>query len=154
MIEASAANLRAAVDHVVAVVRPDPVLIQVLTDCGCEIVVNERTDEGIGGSIAAGVRAASGAQGWLIALGDMPYIQPETIALVRAALDLLDEIIVPVYLGRSGHPVAFPESVAAELTFLNGDVGAKAVVNGHLCHPVHVDDPGVLQDVDFPRDMR
>ncbi len=78
---AAGRNLVAAVPHSVAVVRAgDLRLAAALGAVGLRIVEHGGADGGIGTSLAAGVAAAPDAAGWLIALGDMPWVQPETIS--------------------------------------------------------------------------
>src|SRR5690606_19772718 len=72
---AAAANLLPACDRVVAVVREDNHrLADALATAGCEIVRCADASNGMGHSLAAGVRAMPDAAGWIMALGDMPFI--------------------------------------------------------------------------------
>src|SRR5436190_8596899 len=68
---AACGNLVAAVADVIAVVRPgDASLAAALAGAGARVVVCPRADDGMGASLACGVRAASGARGWIITLAD------------------------------------------------------------------------------------
>lgn len=160
IIEASAANLLAAVGRVIAVTSRDDLLMRVLDDCGCQVVVNERAHEGMGTSIAAGVHASRDAQSWIIALGDMPYLQVETIASVREQLSEQNKIIVPRQQNKRGHPVGFPARYGADLGALQCDSGAKSVIDLAMAQNVlnvlfvDVNDTGVLADVDVPSDIK
>ncbi len=154
VIEASVANLRAANTRVIAVTRADDELVRVLAGCGCEVVVNSRAEQGMGTSIAAGVLAASEAAGWLITLGDMPYIQPATIFRIGDALERKEGIVVPVWKGRAGHPVGFPHSLLDELVQLSGDSGARSIILRHTRYELAVDDEGTTVDIDLPTDLR
>ncbi len=155
VVEAAARNLLAGAGCVIAVTGQDEQLMRVLDACGCQVVVNARAEEGMGASIAAGVRAAADAAGWLVAPGDMPWIHPDTIARVRAALDRDAGIVIPTFDGRRGHPVAFAGEFAAELAALKGDSGARSVVAAHALRLklLPVDDAGVLADIDTPDDL-
>ena len=155
VLEATARNLLDAGVKVIAVTRRDPALIDLLTARGCEVVINEQADEGMGSSIAAGVRASDYASGWLIALGDMPGIQPHTIAGVCEALALGAGIVIPCNNGQRGHPVGFSMQFSVELRELHGDSGARSLV---LAHPdrvtlLAVEDAGILVDIDTPADL-
>lgn len=155
VIEAAAANLRAACGHVIAVARRDSQLLETLRAAGCEVVINERADEGMGTSIAAGVAASAEAGGWLIALGDMPAIQPATIRAILGERPAEDVIVMPAFNGRRGHPVRFARCHGAALGALEGDRGARSVVERYAQHLVILEttDPGVLADIDTPADL-
>jgi molybdenum cofactor cytidylyltransferase len=156
---AAALNLKTAVAEVVAVVRPidderQGALHALLADAGCRLVVCERAAEGMGTSLACGVRASETAGGWLIALADMPAIAPDTIAAVAAALRAGHASAAPFVGDRRGHPVGFARSCYAELARLEGDVGARAMLAAHPPFHVAVDDAGALLDIDAPSDLR
>jgi molybdenum cofactor cytidylyltransferase len=114
---------------------------------GCEVLLLHSS--GMGDSIAAAVVASATAEGWLIVLGDMPFILPSSIEHVIAALEEAD-IRVPVHCGQYGHPVAFGRSFGPALMALTGDRGAKPLFANAGLREVAVDDPGILWDVDVP----
>jgi molybdenum cofactor cytidylyltransferase len=119
-------------------------------------VRNPDPDAGLGRSIACGVAATPDAEGWLVALGDMPFIQTGTICRVADSLAHGAAITFPASRGRRGHPVGFSRRFAAELMSLAGDTGAQSIVapNKDIWAPVEVDDEGILRDVDVPGDLR
>ncbi|QVW21949.1 nucleotidyltransferase family protein [Pseudomonas hormoni] len=114
---------------------------------GFEIVLIDST--GMGDSIAAGVAACPQLGGWLIVLGDMPFILPSSIDRVVAGI-ADDGISVPVVNGEYGHPVGFGRSFGPGLMALSGDRGAKPLFAQGRVLEVTVNDPGVLWDVDVP----
>ncbi|MBC8785925.1 nucleotidyltransferase family protein [Pseudomonas fluorescens] len=114
---------------------------------GCEVLLLHSS--GMGDSIAAAVAASATAEGWLIVLGDMPFILPSSIEQVIAALEEAD-ISAPVHCGQYGHPVAFGRSFGPALMALTGDRGAKPLFASAGLREVAVDDPGILWDVDVP----
>ncbi|MEO8385954.1 MAG: nucleotidyltransferase family protein [Betaproteobacteria bacterium] len=157
MVEVSAANLFASgANNVVAVTRNDAELIQVLENCGCQVVINHRADEGMGTSIAAGVAASSAASGWLIVLGDMPSIRVETIMAVKSALDKGSRIVVPAKRGQRGHPVGFSAFYGIRLQALTGDTGAREILktDATLVEEIGVDDAGIFADIDTPAELK
>ncbi len=156
VVSASAETLLAGAGRVIAVTRRDEKLMRVLDDSGCQIVVNERADEGMGTSIAAGVRATPDADGWIVALGDMPYVRAETIAAVKAALANGASVVVPSCAGKRGHPVGFSRAHFAALSALEGDAGARAVVMANAASVVVIEtgDSGVFADIDVPADLQ
>jgi len=152
----AARHLRAELPRVLAVVRPGAdATARALAGEGCEVVVCERAGEGMGASLACAARAAGAADGYLVALADMPFVRPSTIAAVRDALAQGAILAAPYWRARRGHPVGFAGSLRAELEALAGDAGAKSVLAAHAAQlvKVPVGDPGALRDIDRPEDL-
>ena len=153
---AACMHLVAALDEVIAVVRPgDAALRDVLAGAGARIVVCERADEGMGASLACAVAAAADADGWLVALADMPWIAPSSIVTVADALRGGAEMAAPVFRGERGHPVGFARKYGGLLSALTGDEGARSLVASRkgALQLLDVDDPGVVRDIDRPDDL-
>ncbi|MGF6089342.1 nucleotidyltransferase family protein [Pseudomonas sp. 18173] len=148
VIEHTLVNLPAALDKRVLVTTADrPQVIRMAQAYGCEVVLIEST--GMGDSIAAGVAASTRLDGWLMVLGDMPFILPASIEqVVEQVAD--DCISVPLQGGEYGHPVGFGRSFGPGLMALSGNRGAKALFAQGRVVEVVVEDPGVLLDVDVP----
>jgi molybdenum cofactor cytidylyltransferase len=153
----AARNLRAGTGHVLAVIPLDRTeLRRALEGAGCEILETDRTARGMGASLAAGVEAAARADGWIVALGDMPAVDPATIAAVKRALIAGAPIAAPFDAGgRRGHPVGFSATLRAELLALDGDVGARAILEQHgdYIARIETDDAGIFVDIDTPQDL-
>jgi molybdenum cofactor cytidylyltransferase len=153
---ASAKHLLAALPQSVAVLRPRAQKLgKLLRDAGCSTVICKNAAEGMGVSLAAGVRAAADANGWVVALADMPYVRPETIRVIAKALSEGATIAAPAYRGERGHPVGFARRFLDDLTELRGDAGAREILKAHpdWVTLYEVDDPGVLRDIDEPSDL-
>jgi molybdenum cofactor cytidylyltransferase len=153
---AAAKHLLDALPESIAVVRPRAQKLgKLLRDAGCNTVMCKNAGEGMGTSLAAGVRAASEADGWVVALADMPFLRPETIRVIAKALSEGAAIAAPSYRGQRGHPVGFARRFLEELSSLHGDLGARTLLDQHpdwvTAH--EVDDPGVLRDIDKPSDL-
>jgi len=152
---ASARAMLAALPRVIAVV-PDAgaALAGVLRSAGCELTACAGADLGMGASLVHAVRhSLPGADGWIIALADMPYVAPDTIAALRAALEGGAGIAAPFYQGQRGNPVAFGAQYLQHLLALEGDRGARSVLAAHVVTKVEVNDPGILHDIDTPSDL-
>ncbi|SCZ19157.1 MULTISPECIES: nucleotidyltransferase family protein [Pseudomonas] len=148
VIEQVLVNLPASLDQrVLVTTEARPQAMRMAQAYGCDIVSIEST--GMGDSIAAGVAACPEADGWLIVLGDMPFILPSSIERVVAAM-AEDAVSVPTLNGDYGHPVGFGRSYGAGLMALSGDRGARPLFAQGRVIEVAVDDPGVLWDVDVP----
>lgn len=157
LVAGAAGAALASGGRVLAIVPPDAAsLVAALRELGCETFATDRCARGLGGSLAAGVEAAAGADGWIVMLGDMPAIRAATVSQVKRALQGGAAIAVPVdAAGRRGHPVGFAASMRAELLALDADVGARDVLARHArdVHAVVTDDPGIFVDVDTPTDL-
>lgn len=156
MALAAARTLTAAVDVAYGVVADHDLTLRALLRAeGLETVSSPRTEGGMGFSLACGVEAARQAQGWVIALGDMPFIQAATMAAVAQALRDGAAIAAPFYGRRRGHPVGFSQAYGGQLAALCGDAGARDLLRreGGRLHAIPCDDEGVLRDIDRPADL-
>ncbi|WP_372522125.1 NTP transferase domain-containing protein [Sulfuricaulis sp.] len=152
---AAAQHLIDALPNSIAVLRPgDEILASLLAAEGLRIVVNPNADGGMGTSLARGVAAAE-ADGWVIALADMPAIRPATILAVAEALAAGAALATPVYHGQRGHPIGFARRFQADLAALEGDRGGRDILAQHSneLRLIEVDDPGVLVDIDHAADL-
>lgn len=153
IVVAAARNLHGAVPRTVAVVRPreqahQPQLHALLSESGCELVVCANAADGMGASLACGIAATAEAESWIVALGDMPGIEADTVAAVADALRAGYMTVAPTYVGRRGHPVGFSARCLSDLLGCSGDEGGRAVLRKYPPHPVAVNDAGILEDVD------
>ncbi len=152
----SARHLKLEVSRVVAVVRAQSSELEKhLKAEGCEVVICDNAAEGMGASLACAARAAGEADGYLIALADMPFLRRSTIAAVRDALADGAALAAPYFRARRGHPVGLAGRFHAELLRLRGDEGAKQLLatNEKLMVKIPVGDPGALRDIDRPEDL-
>ncbi|MEM5434565.1 nucleotidyltransferase family protein [Paraburkholderia diazotrophica] len=151
----SAHRLLLVVPHVIAVVRPgSEILARALNDAGCHVIFSADAERGMGATLAAGVEASDDADGWIVALADMPRIAASTVEAVARAADKGASIVAPYYRGQRGHPVGFGVEHRDALLALDGDTGARALFATHAVTRIDVDDPGVLSDIDTPEDLR
>ena len=152
----AARTLRSGVDEALAVVRPgDAVLAGLLEADGLDVAFFPDADDGMGASLAFGVAAAPDADGWVIALADMPFVQRETIESVARMLRTGAWIAAPSHRGRRGHPVGFSRALFPELIGLGGDLGARALLERHASRVevFETEDTGIFLDVDTLADI-
>ncbi|WP_369310175.1 NTP transferase domain-containing protein [Providencia rettgeri] len=104
---------------------------------------------GLGESIAMGVKNTSYLDGWLIHLADMPYINSE---LFIAIADKLKQhsLVRPVYNRQPGHPVGISAKYYLDLIQLTGDEGAKSILSHHFVYELAINDQSVIKDIDYP----
>lgn len=152
----AARHMKVVFEEILVVVRPGAEeLCSAFRAEGCEIVVCEKADQGMGQSLACAVRAAGPADAYLIALADMPFVRPSSIAAVRDALAGGKLLVAPYFRARRGHPVGIASKFFPELERLAGDEGAKKLLAAHEAELVKipVGDPGVIRDIDRPEDL-
>lgn len=153
---AAARHLLAAVPECIAVVRSHqhPVA-EKLRDAGARVVECARAEEGMGVSLACAVRAAGQGRNFLVALADMPFLRPSTIIAVREAIESGALLAAPYFRARRGHPVGIAAAFYAELAALQGDSGARAVLEAHAAdlRKIPCGDPGAIRDIDTPGDL-
>lgn len=149
-------TLRSGVDRALAVVRPtDVALARLLEAEGLDVAVFPNADDGMGASLAFGVAAAPEADGWIIALADMPFVQRETIEIVGEMLRAGAWIAAPCHRGSRGHPVGFARTLYPELIRLGGDHGARTLLERHASRVEVFEsgDPGIFLDIDTLGDI-
>jgi molybdenum cofactor cytidylyltransferase len=155
VVAASARNMLAVLPRVLAVVRPgDDKVAALLGGLGCEVRVCADADLGMGESLTTAIEHTRGAEGWLIGLGDMPHVRPDTMRALVATIERGARIAAPVFEGRRGNPVAFSSFHLPLLLALEGDQGARAILKSHAVSEVIVDDAGVVRDIDTPGDLQ
>jgi molybdenum cofactor cytidylyltransferase len=150
----AARHLKSQLSRVVAVVKSGAEASAFRQE-GCEAVVCENANEGMGASLACAARAAGKAEAYIVALADMPFVRPTTIAAVREALEGGAELVAPYFRARRGHPVGIAGAFYEQLIALGGDEGARRILaaNESALVKIPVGDPGVIRDIDRPEDL-
>ena len=152
----SALGLRHFVDRITVIVNPDhQAMINLFMGERISLVPCAQSKYGVGHSIACGVSATKDAEGWVIALADMPFIKSTTMAAVAKALKDGALIAAPVCGAKRGHPVGFSQKLYRELVQLKGDIGGQDLLRLHLSDMVEVpcQDPGIFIDIDTPEEL-
>lgn len=112
--------------------------------------------KGMGYSLAAGVHATQHWDGWLVAMADMPFIQPATFHAVTESLNHHD-IVQPVFICpesgkiRPGYPLGFARSCACALMQCAGDAEAITALlsAARNVHELICADSGIIRDVEL-----
>jgi molybdenum cofactor cytidylyltransferase len=117
-------------------------------------IVNERWQEGMGGSIRVGISAVGPkAEVAVLMLCDQPKV---TSPLLRSLVEAISEqtpIAACRYEGMAGAPCAFHRSVFPELMKLEGDRGARDIIRDPSRAVRLVEFEGGAVDVDEPEDV-
>lgn len=123
-------------------------------------VHNRAYRSGMASSIRCGVRAAAPTTaGYAICPGDLPLLTAATVRRIGEAFTAHEgprRIVLPTCEGRPGHPVVFGRSFRTALLQLEGDRGARPILQRHeqAIGSVDVEDEGIFRDVDTPEALR
>jgi molybdenum cofactor cytidylyltransferase len=153
---ASLRSLRAALPEVLAVVRNGDEGLRALLEAeGVCVRVCSDAHLGMARSFVCGVDASRDADGWVIALADMPFVLTQTIKAIAERIAQTGRIAIPAYRRQRGHPVGFGRRYLEELLRLQGDEGARSVIGRHSrdVEIIDCDDRGTLRDIDTPADL-
>lgn len=113
-----------------------------------------RHAEGLAESLKAGLAAAPAEWGAvLIMLGDMPLVSAATLRALANRLASGAEAVVPTYDGKRGNPAGFSRKCWPMLQELQGDSGARAILDRLGVVEIIVEDEGVLRDFDTVGDL-
>lgn len=114
---------------------------------------NPNYSQGMSTSLKLGVsKIPQGISAILVFLGDMPYIQSETLeTIINLHKTTKGKIIIPVYKGKKGHPVLISCIYKDEIYSISGDIGAREIIKKHIDEVTYVEtsDPGIVQDIDY-----
>ena len=153
----AAQNMCQVLERVMVVIRPgDQLLIESLQSLSVTIIECPDYLEGMSASIRCGIQASDAStSGWVIGLGDMPFVTAHTCLSLAKALEEGHGIAAPYYQQRRGNPVAFNSNYRDSLMLLTGDKGARDLLRSQesSIHKIDVDDSGVLIDIDTAEDM-
>ena len=158
------ATVRQALHHfdsVCVVLRGiDPAVTEILTELDPAINVTHapKAHLGMGHSLAHGIDQVRDWSGAAICLADMPFHRAETLSTLTRCFRQTSRpspIIVPMHGGQPGHPVIFHRNHFDALSKLEGDQGARRIIDDSAEHLVKIelDDPGIVQDIDQPEDL-
>ncbi len=123
-------------------------------------VVNGEWQQGIAGSIHAGLRALEQQQpdcsAVLLMVCDQPRLSAAHLRALLAAhaKQTQPAIVASAYAGIAGIPAIFPKSQFQELLALTGDTGARNLLKSPSCPLVLVAFEGGEADIDTPEDLR
>ncbi len=120
------------------------------------IIENPDPAEGMGSSIRVGVGAISpDAAGAVILLADQPFVTSAVIdRLIETAAAEQRRIVASAYRGTVGPPVYFHRALFLELLVLEGDRGARSVIEAYPKEGLALSlDDTVATDIDKAEDL-
>ncbi len=121
-----------------------------------KVVVNSEFQEGMGTSIAAGIKSLSAhCDAILIVLGDQPLVSPTQIdALIEAWLKKPELAVLSGYADASGPPSLFPRSLFHKLASLRGDAGARSWLEPGEFEVLEFEDAQQFVDIDTQEELK
>ncbi len=122
-----------------------------------EIAENRDFESGLASSLKTGIaRVSAPAEGAMIVLGDMPGIRPGDLDRMMEVFSVAggQAIVRATCGGRRGNPVILPRALFPAVTHLEGDVGARHLVEAGGSDVIDVEiGEGAAMDVDTPEAM-
>lgn len=120
---------------------------------------NPDFENGLASSLSRGITALGDhaeIDGALIGLGDMPFIESSHLEQIMKQFDPQHErsLVVPVYNGKRGNPVLWGARFFEEIAQLQGDVGARQLLERHADQVtvIEIENESVRTDIDTPAD--
>jgi len=140
-------------DIIVVINSAEDVIIDAISGFPVTIARNEDPESDMAGSVRTGLRRiANSTTGVLVSLADNPLISSTTYSLIRECHEIApDEIIIPVYKGKRGHPTLFPSELMDQMV---KPLTLRDLLRLHSERilPVPVPDIGVTLDMDNMED--
>lgn len=129
-----------------------------LTGLSVHVVRNTAWAEGMGSSLAAGIRELCRhfphATGALLCLADQPMIEPALFEALFARHHIAgDRILAGEHAGVTGPPVLFPRDCFEALLSWSGDNGARALLERESARVERLPNQAGI-DVDTPNDLQ
>lgn len=127
---------------------------EALSGLDISVVNNADFASGLAGSLKAGIAALpESAAGALIVLGDMPELLATDLDRLISAFERAEgrAVVRATHDGRRGNPVILPRALFAAVAHLEGDTGARHLVESAGADVVDVEiGAGASVDVDTP----
>ena len=154
--------LASAVDELIIVLGHEDNLLKntIGINKKTKFIYNKDFKKGISSSIKAGLNEISKkSQGFFISLGDMPNINQSIYNKLIKSMSSYNkklkpihkkEIIIPTFEGREGNPVLFSKFMKNKIMNLDGDIGAKKIIEQNRAKVLNVpfDNKGIIIDFD------
>ena len=120
-----------------------------------KVIFNKNFETGMASSIKVGLSLLSKkTEAFFICLGDMPMINKKIYNQLISYKNKKD-IIVPTYNDTQGNPVLFPKFMKPSIMSINGDVGAKKILeqNKEKILKVKIDDINITRGFNTKNDF-
>ena len=123
---------------------------------GLAVARNPAPERGMFSSVQTGLQALLAAHGQgpvLVNPVDVPLVRSLTLrALLEAAAQTPDTVLLPVFAGQEGHPPCIPAAALPALAAYAGPDGLRGALAALPCRRLSVPDAAMLEDMDRPED--
>ena len=149
--------LSSSVDELIVVIGYQKKIIEKLIDKNekIKIIFNKDFESGVATSIKLGINnLTEQSEAFFICLGDMPMVNKFIYnQLIKSRNN--KEIVVPTYKKQQGNPVLFSKSLKSKIITIQGDVGAKKILelNKDKILNVEIDDKSIRKDFNTKGDF-
>ena len=149
-----------SVNNIIVVTGNEPERVQsALAPLDVTLVHNMNFAEGLSTSLKRGLAAVPAeTDAVLVCLGDMPLIDAQTIDRLVAAFNVAEHrtICVPTFEGKRGNPVLWGRQHFIAIDEIEGDQGARLLLDALSDEVVEVEvkTQAVLVDVDTPQALQ
>ena len=112
-----------------------------------KFIFNKDFESGMSSSIKIGINHLSdNSEAFFICLADMPMVNSNIYDLLIKSRNRKD-ILVPTYKGQQGNPILFNKSMKEKIMSINGDTGAKKILelNKDKILNLEISDQGVTK---------
>lgn len=113
-----------------------------------KVIYNEEFKNGMFSSIKKGIQNVTAAR-FLLTPGDYPLISKD---VVRKLLMEKNEVVIPSFNKKGGHPVLISGNLIREILAESDDSNLKAYLNKKQRSYLNIDDEGIVLDVDTIED--
>ncbi|GAB1409380.1 nucleotidyltransferase family protein [Desulfovibrionales bacterium] len=131
------------------------IILPALDTTGVAVLINPQYASGQSTSVHLGLAHGPDADGVMFLLGDQPCVTPLLIdTLVHVFCTEQPWAVVPMYQQQPGNPVILGRALMREASCVDGDTGARPLLQRHAAHVRHfaVENPLLLRDVDTLED--
>jgi len=103
-------------------------------------------------SLQIGLRSLADCDAFFIIPADMPMISGSVFDTLTSSYSGTDEVLIPVFGGRRGHPPLISSELIPDILAYGGEGGLRGFFDGCKVREIPVDDTGALTDLDTPED--
>ena len=126
---------------------------QAVSSHNVTFVHNDLYAEGMSGSVKLGIASlAEDCDAVIIILGDMPAVSADIIRTIIAAYNPPEGhlIVIPTHNGKRGNPILWDREFFADFDRLDGDMGAKILLNDYpeYIREIEINSEAVFLDID------
>ena len=152
LIKRSVQNiLNSSVNELIIVLGHQKEIIEKLINKNEKIkfIFNKDYGSGIASSIKIGVdNLSKKTEAFFICLGDMPMVNKDIYNKLIQSRNNKKEIFIPTYKNKQGNPILFNSTMKEKIMFIDGDIGAKKILQSNKEKILHlsIDGSGIFSD--------